>query len=673
MTPQLVSGDPAIRLPGVGPATAAALTDAGLETVQNILDMLPVSYKDYTRPLHLAEADGSPHLYEVFVSGTPRGTWRRGRHMITLSVADGDGRASAAVRLFNQPYLMQTLAPGVRIYMDGTARSTREGLVFSAPTVFSKLPGSGIVPVYRHIADLAPGRLRRIAAAAVELVQLEDPCSSFFLERYRMLPLHDAYRAVHVPRTMAEQEEGRRRFAFENGLITVRALDLLGTGRVGENDWIIGARDRIHSFEDRLPFTLTGAQRRAISEVAADLEGDCLMNRLVEGDVGSGKTAVALFAMYAAAEEGYQSLMLAPTEALAAQHAAAVRAVLGSDHTVLVTGAQSAAERRQAQQQIRSGAAHCIVGTHALLYSGLRPPKAALLVTDEQHRFGVRQRRILLGERGMHSLIMSATPIPRSLALALGGVTQISVLDELPPGRLPVKTRLVPGRRVPAMYDFLAERARNGHQSYVVCPLVETNPDLELHAAVEMHSELVRQYPDLQIGLLHGQMSALDKDQVLGKFRGGEVSILVTTTVIEVGIDVPNATAMVIHDADRFGLAQLHQLRGRVGRGAEQSWCFMTTESPGARSRLQTLCSMQNGFDVAEADLKERGVGEVLGLRQHGRRQELLDIRETWMVEGFREVLNEMAQDPRLRSDYLRIAALAQDRVDSCMRDVVLN
>lgn len=642
--------------------------------MQDLLDLFPVSYKDYTQFHTLAAADSEPRLYRVVLRRPPRGSWWRGRHVLTLEIGDEDGGQNATVRIFNQPYLQKALAQATFLYIDGTARRVRGKLVFSAPSVLLKLPETGIMPVYRRVDGLSPARLRKAAEAAARAVRIDDPCSDAFLERYQLLPLGDAYRAVHAPRTMAEQELGRRRFAFESGLLTVRSLDAVAMESSGPNDKIIAAHDYIRSFEKWLPFEPTGAQRRVMQEIAADLEGESLMNRLVEGDVGSGKTVVALFAMFAAAEEGYQSFLLAPTEVLASQHAQAVSAVLGDEETVLITGSMSAAERREAEQRVRSGEAYYIVGTHALLFSDLRPPRPGLLVADEQHRFGVRQRQALLSQVGpMHSLVMSATPIPRSLALALGGMSRISVLDELPSGREPVRTRFVSGDKTDSMYDFLAGKARAGEQAYVVCPLVETNPDLNLHSAADVCARLSRKYPDVGVGLLHGRLSAAEKEQVLERFHAGEISILVATTVIEVGIDEPNATVIVIHDADRFGLAQLHQLRGRVGRGSKASWCFMTSESAAARSRLRTVAKTTNGFEIAEADLRERGVGEVLGLRQHGREAGLLDIRDSAMIEVYRETLDEMARDPRLREDYLRIAALAQARVDAQLRDVALN
>lgn len=669
----LPNGESVLTLPGVGPATAAALEAAGIRTVQDLLDFFPVRYKDYTSPRPLGEADGEPHLYFAIVDGPPRGTWVHGRHILNFRVRDGESGAVAQVRLFNQPYLLSALKPDSRVYLDGTAREAGSELRFAAPRVMTKAPQAAIEPVYRSLTGVAPARLRRAVLAALGRLSRDDPYSEDFRSRYGIMGLREAYTAVHAPATMAEQEFGRRRFDFESGLVTTRSLDLVGVERTGENDKVMDARSALDLFTARLPFAPTEAQQRAMLEIASDLEGDQLMNRLLEGDVGSGKTAVALFAMFAARQEGYQSFLLTPTEVLAEQHARTARELFGSE-AVLLTGSMSAAARREASSRIASGSAFYIVGTQALLYGGLEAVRPGLIVTDEQHRFGVRQRRTLLGDYGeMHSLIMSATPIPRSLALALSGTTKISLLDELPPGRQPVSTRFVPRRRVPDMYAFLAKKARRGEQVYIVCPLVDSDGESRLHSAEATFRELGERYPDLPVGLLHGRLPPADKQKEMEKFRRGETRVLVATTVIEVGLDVPGATVMVVHDADRFGLAQLHQLRGRVGRGNLPSWCFLTSDSLDARPRLDILCRTQNGFDVAEADMRERGVGEVLGLRQHGRGPGLIDIRETWMIERFREILNEMARDPRLRGDYQFVARQAQELLDGRIRDIVLN
>lgn len=652
-----------------------ALAAAGMETVQDLLDCFPVSYRDYTSPRTLSEADSEPHLYKAVLRRPPRGNWvRGGLHILSLDVADEDGSTWASVRIFNQPYLAAAIQAADCIYLDGTARQVEGRLTFSAPAVLTKLPAEGIVPVYRRLPGLSPARHRRAVKAALSMLASDDPYSSFFQERYRLLSRGQAYRAVHAPRTMAEQELGRYRFAFESGLVSTRMLDLAGAEQTAENTRIIAAGSRIHDFEQSLPFTLTGAQKKVIAEIAADLEGTCMMNRLVEGDVGSGKTVAAFFAMYAAAADGFQSYLLAPTEVLASQHAASARRLLGSDKVVLVTGSMSAAERTAAARRIRSGEAPYIIGTHALLHGEERPPRPALLVTDEQHRFGVRQRRTLLGDNGeMHALSLSATPIPRSLALAVGGMSRISVLDELPPGRLSVETRMVGRNKISDMYAFMAEHARSGEQAFIVCPLVESADGSSLHSAEQVYTELCSRFPDVRFGLLHGRMPAAEKQSAMEEFRTGRTAVLVATTVVEVGVDVPAATLMIIHDADRFGLAQLHQLRGRVGRGQSRAWCFLTSASAQARSRLSVLCRTQNGFEIAEADMQERGAGEVLGLRQHGRGPDVVDIRDTAMLAAYREILDEMAADPRLRSDYIYTAERAAERLDGQRRDVGFN
>lgn len=666
--------DPVTRLPGIGQVGAASLAKAGIFVVQDVLDFFPVSYKDYTAPVSLDEADGEPHLYAAVVNSPPQGAQRPGVHVLNVQVRSETGRTEAAVRLFNQAYMAARLEPETQIFLDGTARVIDGQLCFSAPKVITALPEQRIMPVYRNLPGIQPGRFSKAVRAALEALPETDVFSSDFRRRYGVMPLRDAYHAVHAPRSLAEQELGRRRFDFEETLITTRSLDLMETEQTGENCRHIRAAGRIPEFEKLLPFVPTAAQRQAMQDIVSDLDGDRLMNRLLEGDVGSGKTAVAMFAMFAAAAEGCQSFLLAPTEILAAQHARTVRSVLGADRTVLITGSMPAPERRRAEARIRSGEVSYIVGTQALLYGRLDPPRPALLVADEQHRFGVRQRRVLLAEQGgLHSLIVSATPIPRSLSLAESGMMQLSVLEERPADRLPIETRFVPRQKLRDMYDFLAERARAGERTYVVCPLVEPDPDGRLCSAAAVQARLAKLYPDLCIGLLHGRMGAPEKQEALRAFQEGETPVLVSTTVIEVGVDVPEATAIVIHDAERFGLAQLHQLRGRVGRGSRQSWCFLASGSAGARRRLDVLCRTQNGFEVAEADMRERGAGEILGLRQHGHGTAMLDIRDASMLGHCREILQETSADPQLLADWHVLNAIAVRRLEDAMRQVVLN
>ena len=429
---------------------------------------------------------------------------------------------------------------------------------------------------------------------------------------------------MHRPPSLAAAEHGRRRLAYEEvfflQLLYARAHHRETSQRQGiafkRTNELVGALYR------QLPFPLTGAQTRALREIFDDMTSPRRMSRLLQGDVGSGKTVVALFAMLLAAENGYQAALMAPTEILAEQHARTLRTLLGDIpvRVVLLTGGLSTAARREALAAIGSGEAQLVVGTHALIQEGVTFARLGLAIADEQHRFGVKQRMALaaLGERP-DVLVMSATPIPRSLALSIYGDLDLSVLDELPPGRKRVRTAVRPPAARERVYAFIAEQVNAGRQAYIVYPLVEESEKVDLRSATEEYQRLASEvFPNLRVGLIHGQLPGDEKDAVMRAFMAHELDILVSTTVIEVGIDVPNATVMVIEHAERFGLSQLHQLRGRVGRGADESYCVLIASGEEATTRLRIFEQSEDGFEIARADLRLRGMGDFFGARQHG-------------------------------------------------------
>lgn len=662
------------ELPGIGPVTGEALEKAGFSSLSDLLRCFPVAYKDYTHPLTLAEAvPDTPHFYKAAVKSPPKCSRRYpGPHILKVQLEDPDSGTAADCTIFNQPYLAAKLKKGQTVFVDGTPREINGRLSFTAPSLLMKMPEDGIVPVYRSVSGITPARFRKAVRDAVLLTDAGDPFSQTFRDRFDVAELADAYSGVHMPRSMAETERARRRFSMENGLVTVRILDLIFAHTKAPTELLIGAAGYLQDYLALQPLAPTGAQLRSMQEISADLESGQTMNRLLEGDVGSGKTLVAFFAMYAAAREGYQSILMAPTEVLARQHAQAAAALFGEDRVAVLLGSQKPACRQNERLRIENGEVFYVIGTHALLYD-VKFRRPALLITDEQQRFGVQQRRQLLGnEEVLHSLIMSATPIPRSLSLALHGITDISILDELPPGRRPVITRLVSPRKMQAMFDYAAKKAQEGERVYIVCPLIEKSETSALHAAESVFSGLKKQYPDLPVGLLHGKMDAAGKLAVMESFASGEISVLVSTTVIEVGVDVPEATIMIILDAERFGLAQLHQLRGRVGRGSRESWCFLCSGASG-ESRLGVLCRTNDGFAVAEADMHERGTGEFFGWQQSGNGNAAIDLQEPGLVSRLHEMLNDMAADPDLRGDFTYITHTAQQRIADRFQTVALN
>ena len=612
---------------GVGPAFAKKFEKLGIRTVRDLLLHYPRRYIDYTQPYTVTAA---PYDIDCCVRATvlEREGNRRikgGRVLTRVLAADDSG--VLALSWFNAPYAAQNLKIGESYYFEGRVGGmmTRREMLHPLVRTEAQVAESPLLPVYGATEGLPPARIARCVAAVLSLAaDLPDPLPPELLTKYRMPDKAAAVRAIHAPHSVGEANAARRRLIFEELYVLQLGIFLLrshGRRSVGAPMHPLD----LGPFWRSLPFAPTGAQRRAAEEIAGDLCGKTPMNRLLQGDVGSGKTLVAAAAIWFAAQNGWQSALLAPTEILARQHAATLADRLepfGVNVTLLV-GGMKAAERRVALAAIADGRAGLVVGTHAVLTDQVVFKNLGLAIVDEQHRFGVRQRGILAGKaKSPHLLVMSATPIPRTLGLLLYGDLDISVLDELPPGRQPVKTWFITGRKRRDMYGFLDQQIAAGHQVYIVCPAIEEN---ELDAGMQA----VKQYyadtacallPHRRIGLLHGKLKPKEKDEIMAKFKAGDLDVLVSTTVIEVGVDVPNATVMVIENAERFGLSALHQLRGRVGRGAAQSCCILISdnENQAVRDRLHFLCRTSDGFEIAKYDLETRGPGDFFGEAQHG-------------------------------------------------------
>ena len=618
--------EPITSIKGIGPRRAEAFGRLGLFSLRDLLYFAPRDYRDYSTatPVRDAAHGDMAALHVRLLSEAKVARIHRGMQITTVRAIEwgadpADKKAYINLVWYNQPYRGRTLAEGQECFACGRVDRSRGAKVVN-PSVSAQLPG--IEPVYPLVQGLTQKVVRdaiRAAFAAAE-GQIEETLPGSIRENYHMLPLGDALRALHMPPDMGTLSMARDRLAFEDMLLFSMMLSMLRQERLAQAGPALRMDGVLERYLNHLPFAPTGAQLRAMEEISQEISNGRQMNRLLQGDVGSGKTAVALFLMYAAAENGMQSVLMAPTEILAQQHYAAVQGIFG-ERACLLKGGMKKKEREEAYEAIRSGEALAIVGTHALLSEGVTFKSLGAVIADEQHRFGVRQRAAIgaKGERP-HTLIMSATPIPRTLSLILYGDLEVSVLDELPPGRKPVSTRYVPRAKREAMYGFVEEQVRAGRQAYVVCPLVEQSEALEgVMSASDLYKEL-RQKINVRLGLLHGKMAAAEKEKTAQAFRAGEIDVLVSTTVIEVGVDVKNATVMVIENADRFGLAQLHQLRGRVGRGSDEAYCFLLSEadSETARERLDALIKTNDGFAIAEKDLMMRGPGEFLGQRQHG-------------------------------------------------------
>lgn len=605
-------------LKGIGPGRAELFARLGLFCVRDIAYFAPRAYKDYreAKPL-MAYSHGEDAAVRVKLITSPkRARIRKG--MDIVSVKATDGVLQFQLIWYNQPYRAQGLFAGQELYALGHVDKSK-GVKLVNPQTASELPG--IVPVYKTVRGLSQNVIRQAAVEAAERAG-EESLPAEIINKYGLAPLGEALLSLHAPESFEALERAKRRLAFEDMLIFSLMLSLLKREREGEVGYSFDMNGVKAEFLKLLPYKPTAAQERAMDELSIDMASNKRMNRLIQGDVGSGKTAVAMFAMFAAAKNRRLSMLMAPTEILAAQHYKTLCALFGS-RVGLITGGMKKSERDAVLGAVESGACLMLIGTHALLYGETARLSPALVIADEQHRFGVRQRAKISdgGERVPDTLIMSATPIPRTLALLIYGDLDLSVIDELPPGRKPIKTRIVPPEKRDAMYDFIDKNSASGGAAYAVCPLVENSEELEgVLSATALYKELSKRMKTSRVALLHGAMHNKEKDAAALAFSQGETDVLVATTVIEVGVDVPRANIIAIENAERFGLAQLHQLRGRVGRGERQAYCFLLgdAENENAKKRLELLTKLNNGFELAEEDLLMRGPGELLGSRQHG-------------------------------------------------------
>ncbi|NIQ85699.1 MAG: ATP-dependent DNA helicase RecG [Acidobacteria bacterium] len=668
-------------LKGVGPRRAEKLAAVGYETVEDLLYVLPFRYEDrrsFASVTDLA-AGGLRTIEVVVVSARLIRTRRRNFTIFEADVEDATGQVRAV--WYNRRYLAQAFAPGRRVVLFGKTTLKRGRTVLENPDYefLDEEDAEGIhtgriVPVYRKLADLTPRVLRQLLHRALsglepETLGLRVPPE--IAERHGLMPRIEALRGVHFPDPEVDLErlrEGRtdahRTLAFEEIFLLQLALAMRRHGfRKKERGIAYEVTDALRTKLARmLPFKLTAAQKRVLKEIGEDLRSAHPMNRLLQGDVGSGKTVVALLALLVAIENGYQGALMAPTEILADQHFRSLQAMLDAGSIdcpmVLLTGSLRAAHRREVEGKIASGWAKLIIGTHALFETRAEFRKLGLCVIDEQHRFGVLQRA-RLADRGQHPdvLVMTATPIPRSLALTLYGDLDVSVIDELPPGRTPIKTVLRRERDRKKVYEGIRVEAGRGHQAYVVVPLVEETAKSDLKAATAFAEQLAGELAPLSVDMVHGRMKPTDKDSVMQRFVAGELDVLVATTVIEVGVDVPNASVMIVEHAERFGLSQLHQLRGRVGRGAARSYCVLMVgkeiTSKEADERLGVMVETNDGFRIAERDLALRGPGVVFGTQQHG----LSDlkflaevIRQPALLEAARDEAIALVGEPAGRS-----------------------
>ncbi|AGU84072.1 ATP-dependent DNA helicase RecG [Streptococcus anginosus] len=663
---------PLTVLPGVGPKSAKKFTRLGIENLQDLLLYFPFRYEDFKSKNVLELEDGEKAVISGLVV-TPANVQYYGYKRNRLRFTIKQGEVVLAVNFFNQPYLVDKVEVGSTISIFGKwdkAKASLTGMKILAQVE------DDLQPVYRVAQGISQASLVKVIKTAfdqgLELL-LEENLPQILLERYQLVERSQAVRAMHFPKDLTEYKQALRRVKFEELFYFQMQLQVLKSESKNASQGLaIPWRDDLLEKKlTLLPFELTAAQKRSLDEILQDMQAPTHMNRLLQGDVGSGKTVVAGLAMYATYTAGFQSALMVPTEILAEQHFDSLSQLFPELRIILLTGGMKPTERRQALEAIEAGQVDMIVGTHALIQESVTYHQLGLVIIDEQHRFGVGQRRILR-EKGNNPdvLMMTATPIPRTLAITAFGDMDVSIIDQMPAGRKPIITRWVKHEQLEVVLDWLRKELQRGAQVYVISPLIEESEALDLKNAIALEEELKAYFGDkAQVALLHGKMKSEEKDTIMQDFKKGKIDILVSTTVIEVGVNVPNATVMLIMDADRFGLSQLHQLRGRVGRGDKQSYAVLVAnpKTESGKKRMKIMTETTNGFVLAEEDLKMRGSGEIFGTRQSGIPEfQVADIVEDYpILEEARKVASQIVSTPdwRTNADW-HIVALHLDKQD---------
>lgn len=652
--------DSVMTVKGVGPKTAALMGKLGITTVGELLEYYPVSYDSYEAPVTVRQAN---FLDFAAVQGTiitsPSIRQMNRKQIVVSQIRDRNGDTLRVI-WFHMPFLRGTMKPGMQFVLRGRLHGYGSARTMEHPQIFTLGAYDALIGSHQPIYALTAGLTSKTIGKAVSQVwesgiEIEESLSQDQRERWKLMNKKQAIQQIHFPQENAMLQEARKRLVFEEFYQFILGVRQMRQQlQMQKNIYAIIEQPQVWELVEKLPYRLTNAQRNAFSDICSDMVGAHRMNRLVQGDVGSGKTIVAFLALYQVALCHYQAAMMAPTEVLATQHYEALNKMIEQYklpiQAVLLTGSMTAAQKRAVYKQIESHEVDIIIGTHALFQEKVNYDELALVVTDEQHRFGVEQRK-MLSEKGLapHILVMSATPIPRTLAIIIYGDLDISVIDELPSNRLPIKNCAVDISYRPKAYEFLKKQVELGHQAYVICPMIEETEQMDAENVIEYTKKLRKELPaNIVISYLHGKMKNSEKERIMKVFGENQIQILVSTTVIEVGIDVPNATVILIENAQQFGLAQLHQLRGRVGRGNAQSYCILmnTSGSKESRKRLDILNHSNDGFFIASEDLKLRGPGDFFGVRQSGMLQfKLADIyQDAEILKQASEAVEEVMQ-----------------------------
>ncbi|MBP2624024.1 ATP-dependent DNA helicase RecG [Streptococcus oricebi] len=645
-------------LPGVGPKSAEKFRKLGIETLEDLLLYFPFRYEDFKVKNVLDLEDGE----KAVISGqvvSPANVQYYGYKRNRLRFTIKQGEVALAVNFFNQPYLADKVELGGTLAIFGKWDKTKASL--TGMKILAQVE-EDLQPIYHLTQGVSQASLVKLIKLAFDQgldLLLEENLPQVLRERYQLMPRSQAARAMHFPQDLAQYRQALRRLKFEELLYFQLQLQLL---KAENRDFKKGLaldwqEEALEARKAALPFKLTSAQERSLGEILQDMKSGLHMNRLLQGDVGSGKTVVAGLAMYAVHTAGYQAALMVPTEILAEQHFESLSQLFPDLRLGLLRGSMKAAEKKDLLSRVESGQVDFIIGTHALIQEGVNYHRLGLVIIDEQHRFGVEQRRILR-QKGENPdvLMMTATPIPRTLAITAFGDMDVSIIDQLPAGRKPIVTRWIKHEQLPLVLDWLDQQLQVGAQVYFISPLIEESEALDLRNAVALEQELAAHFGvRAQVALLHGKMKAEEKDKIMQDFKDKKVQILVSTTVIEVGVNVPNARVMVIMDADRFGLSQLHQLRGRVGRGDQQSYAVLVAnpKTESGQKRMKIMTETTDGFLLAEEDLKMRGSGEIFGTRQSGLPEfQVADIVEDYpIVEEARKVASQIVADPSWRQD----------------------
>ncbi|MGM0165290.1 ATP-dependent DNA helicase RecG [Enterococcus sp. AZ135] len=640
-------------LPGVGPKRAQTLTELGIVTIEDLLSYYPFRYEDIQEKNLLEINDQEKVTLKGVIVSAPVVS-RFGYKKSRLQFRMMQDHAVFMVSFFNQPYLKDKVEVGEELAVYGKWDAKRKSL--TGMKILGGKQTEEYAPIYHVTKAIRQSTLIDLIKVAFEKFgdQVTENLPDYLLDKYRLMPRKQAMRAMHFPKNPTESQQAKRRVVFEEFFLFQMRMQGLKKSERSEKNGIAIRYDveRLKQFTQKLPFELTDAQKRVTNEICYDLRSKKHMQRLLQGDVGSGKTVVAAIALYATMTAGFQGALMVPTEILAQQHLESLNQLFDPlELTIaLLTGSTKTKERRAILAGLQNGEIDVVIGTHALIQDDVQFGNLGLVITDEQHRFGVNQRRVLR-EKGLHPdvLFMTATPIPRTLAITAYGEMDVSVIDQMPAGRIPVKTSWIKPKQLEHTLDWAKQELQAGHQLYVICPLIEESEALDVKNATEIYEHLKEYYaPTYQVNLLHGKMKNTEKDAIMEEFKDNQSQILVSTTVIEVGVNVPNATVMFIMDADRFGLAQLHQLRGRVGRGSDASYCILVASPKNemGKERMKIMTETNNGFVLSEKDLELRGPGEVFGFRQSGLPQFLIAdlVNDANVLEVARDEANQIWQ-----------------------------